>query len=109
MSQEQVAKEFGDRRKNPAYRNGWGDGRFGPTQLFLKNSNLAEWPVTRRGCPTTGGIATGSGSARCLRTGTLPDTGLRFSFRRGRRKADTHETWGESSASFIFGQELENH
>jgi len=43
MSQWQVTKEFGDRRKNPAYRNGWGDGRFGPTQLFLKNSNLAEW------------------------------------------------------------------
>jgi hypothetical protein len=41
MSQEQVTKELGDRRKNPAYRNGWGDGRFGPTQLFLKNSDLA--------------------------------------------------------------------
>jgi hypothetical protein len=41
MSQEQGTKELGDRRKNPAYRNGWGDGRFGPTQLFLKNSNLA--------------------------------------------------------------------
>jgi hypothetical protein len=43
MSQEQVAKEFGERRKNPAYRNGWGDGRFGPRQLFLENSNLAQW------------------------------------------------------------------
>jgi hypothetical protein len=43
MSQEQGTKEFGDRRKNPAYRNGWGDSRFGPTQLFLKNSNLAKW------------------------------------------------------------------
>jgi hypothetical protein len=43
MSQEQGTKEFGERRKNPAYRNGWGDGRFGPTQLFLENSNLAEW------------------------------------------------------------------
>ena len=43
MSQEQAAKEFGERRKNPAYRNGWEDGRFGPTQLFLTNSNLAEW------------------------------------------------------------------
>jgi hypothetical protein len=42
-SQEQVTKEFGERRKNPAYRNGWEDGRFGPTQLFLENSNLAEW------------------------------------------------------------------
>ena len=43
MSQERVvAKKFGDRRKNPAYRKGWEDGRFGPTQLFLQNSNLAE-------------------------------------------------------------------
>jgi len=44
MSQEQVVtKEFGDRRKNPAYRQGWGDGRFGMRQLFRKNANLAEW------------------------------------------------------------------
>ena len=43
MSQEKVTKQFGDRRKNPAYRNGWGDGRFGPRRLFLENSNLAEW------------------------------------------------------------------
>ena len=43
MSQEQPAKKFSDRRKNPAYRNGWEDGRFGPTQLFVQNSNLAEW------------------------------------------------------------------
>ena len=43
MGQEQVTKEFGDRRKDPAYRNGWGDGRFGPRRLFLENSNLAEW------------------------------------------------------------------
>src|ERR687889_1161181 len=43
MSQEQTATEFGDRRKNPAYRNGWEDGRFGPTRSFHENSNLAEW------------------------------------------------------------------
>jgi hypothetical protein len=43
MSQGQAVKEFGERRKNPAYRNGWEDGRFGPTQLFLTNLNLAEW------------------------------------------------------------------
>jgi hypothetical protein len=43
MSQVRVTKEFGERRKNPAYRNGWGDGRFGPRQLFFENSNLAEW------------------------------------------------------------------
>jgi hypothetical protein len=28
---------------NPAYRNGWEDGRFGPTDTFLENSNLAGW------------------------------------------------------------------
>ena len=43
MSQQQVTKEFDDRRKDPAYRNGWGDGHFEPTQLFLENSNLAGW------------------------------------------------------------------
>ena len=43
MSQEQVIKEIGVRREDPAYSNGWEDGRFGPTQLFLENSNLAGW------------------------------------------------------------------
>ncbi len=36
-------KEFRDRRKDPAYRNGWEDGRFGPTGTFLENPNLAGW------------------------------------------------------------------
>ena len=48
MSQEEVTKEFGDRRKNPAYRNGWGDGRFAPRQLFPENSNLAGWAGHQR-------------------------------------------------------------
>jgi hypothetical protein len=43
MSQQQVIKEIGLRREDPAYSNGWEDGRFGPTQLFLENSNLARW------------------------------------------------------------------
>jgi hypothetical protein len=43
MGQEQSTKEFEERRKNPPYRNGWGDGRYGPTQSFLENSNLAKW------------------------------------------------------------------
>jgi hypothetical protein len=43
MSREKVTKHFGERRKNPAYRNGWGDGRFAPRQLFLENLSLAEW------------------------------------------------------------------
>ncbi len=41
MLQEQSTKEFADRRKNPAYRIGWGDGRFGPMETFLENPNLA--------------------------------------------------------------------
>ncbi len=36
-------KEFRDRRKDPAYRTGWEDGRFGPTGTFLDNANLAGW------------------------------------------------------------------
>jgi hypothetical protein len=47
MSQEQVTMNFGERRKNPAYRNGWGDGRFAPRQSFLENSNLAGWAGPR--------------------------------------------------------------
>ena len=43
MSQEQVIKDIGVRSEDPAYSNGWEDGRFGPTQLFLENSNLAGW------------------------------------------------------------------
>ena len=26
-----------------AYRDGWEDGRFGPTETFLENPNLARW------------------------------------------------------------------
>ena len=43
MIQEQAIEKTGDRRKNPAYRNGWEDGRFGPEQFFPSNSNLAAW------------------------------------------------------------------
>ena len=42
MGQEQVTKEFGNRRKNPAYRKGWGMAVSGE-QLFLENSTYAEW------------------------------------------------------------------
>ena len=34
---------FRERRKDPAYRNGWGDGRFGLMETFLENPNLARW------------------------------------------------------------------
>ena len=29
--------------EDAAYRNGWEDGRSGPTRLFLENPNLARW------------------------------------------------------------------
>ncbi|CAA9429769.1 MAG: hypothetical protein AVDCRST_MAG01-01-2838 [uncultured Rubrobacteraceae bacterium] len=41
MIREKAIQEFGDRRKDPAYRSGWEDGRFGPRRLFLENPNLA--------------------------------------------------------------------
>ena len=43
MIQEQAVRELGVRREDPAYRNGWEDGRFGPLQLFHANSNLSGW------------------------------------------------------------------
>ena len=43
MIREQAIEEFSDRRKDPAFRNGWEDGRFGPRQSFLENQNLAGW------------------------------------------------------------------
>ncbi len=44
MSQEQRAiEEIAVRREDPAYKNGWEDGRFGPTGTFLENPNLAGW------------------------------------------------------------------
>lgn len=43
MIQEQAVRELGTRREDPAYKSGWEDGRFGPTQLFDANSNLAGW------------------------------------------------------------------
>jgi hypothetical protein len=80
MSQEQSTKEFNDRTKNMACRDGWEDGRFGPTQPFLTNSNLAKWADHQERLSHYRGIATGGGSARCWRTGTLLDTGLRSYF-----------------------------
>ena len=43
IQEQQVIEEPGVRRENPAYRNGWEDGRFGPTRLFIENPNLAGW------------------------------------------------------------------
>ena len=44
MSQKQRAiEEIAVRRADPAYTNGWQDGRFGPTGTFLENPNLAGW------------------------------------------------------------------
>jgi hypothetical protein len=44
MIREQAIEEFGDRRKDPAYRSGWEDGRFGPPRWFFENPNLAGLP-----------------------------------------------------------------
>ena len=43
IQEQQVIRKPGVRREDPAYRNGWEDGRFGPTRLFLENPNLAGW------------------------------------------------------------------
>jgi hypothetical protein len=43
MIRDQAVSEVGLRGEDPAYKNGWEDGRFGPPQLFLVNSNLAGW------------------------------------------------------------------
>ena len=44
MIQEQRAvEEIAVRREDPAYTNGWEDGRFGSTGTFLENANLAGW------------------------------------------------------------------
>ena len=43
MIREQANKGFHERRKDPTYRSGWEDGRFGPAEAFLDNANLAGW------------------------------------------------------------------
>ena len=35
IREQRVIEDLGVRREDPAYRNGWEDGRFGPPQLFL--------------------------------------------------------------------------
>jgi hypothetical protein len=52
IREQQVIEEMGVPSEdpaygNPAYRNGWEDGRFGPTRLFLENPNLAGWGEPR--------------------------------------------------------------
>ena len=41
--EQQMIDGFRERRKDPAYRNGWGDGRFGLMETFLENPNLSLW------------------------------------------------------------------
>ena len=43
MQGQQVIGEIGVPNEDPAYRNGWEDGRFGPTQSFIETPNLAGW------------------------------------------------------------------
>ena len=41
IKEQQEVRELDFRREEPAYRNGWEDGRFGSTKTFLENPNLA--------------------------------------------------------------------
>jgi hypothetical protein len=41
IQEQQMIQELGALRKDPAYRSGWEDGRFGPTRSFVENPNLA--------------------------------------------------------------------
>ena len=41
MIHERVFEDIGVWREEPVYRDGWEDGRFGPTEAFLENPNLA--------------------------------------------------------------------
>ena len=43
IQEQQTVRDLGVLREDPAYRNGWEDGRFGSTQLLHSNSNLAGW------------------------------------------------------------------
>ncbi len=43
IRERQAIEELGVLREEPAYRNGWQDGRFGLARLFLENPNLAGW------------------------------------------------------------------
>lgn len=47
IQEQQVIEVPGVRSEDPAYRNGWEDGRFGPARSFLENSNLAGWEGPR--------------------------------------------------------------
>ena len=62
------------------------DGRMAVTGRSSRSSRTRTsrtGPIIGRGCHTTGGIVTGGESARCWRTGTQPDTGLRLVFPSG--------------------------
>ena len=43
IQEQQMIQELGALREDPAYRSGWEDGRFGTTEKFLENPNLARW------------------------------------------------------------------
>ena len=43
IQEQQVIEELGVLREDSAYMNGWEDGRFGPTRLFVENPNLSGW------------------------------------------------------------------
>jgi hypothetical protein len=47
IKEQQVTEKSNVWREGPAYRGGWEDGRFGSTETFLENPNLAGWAGPR--------------------------------------------------------------
>ncbi len=41
IREQREIEEIAVRREGPAYTSGWEDGRFGTTETFLENPNLA--------------------------------------------------------------------
>ena len=80
MSQQQVIEEIGVRRENQLTGTAGRMAVLGLRGCSWRTRTSRDGRVPRKGCPTTVATATGGESARCWSTGTLPDTGFRFSF-----------------------------
>jgi len=48
MNEERVVELAAVDREDRAYRSGWQDGRFGSTETFAANANLAAWEALDR-------------------------------------------------------------
>lgn len=47
MIREEAARSTDLCHESPAYRSGWEDGRFGPSETFADNAGLASWEGDR--------------------------------------------------------------